>query len=310
LRALHDAAPRAVAFRELGLGSGDPVEVERTRIARIVSDYAVLTASYPRGAPLLRALARLHEMENLKLLLRAVARNLPAARYLQLWRPLGTLELLHRAKAEEVCSVRDLLALAAGSPYEELIGSLFGGGGESRDASATPELALDRFGSQRLRDEAKHIEHVEPEAARLVLDLVRCRDVEMIRRAAAYGIAPELAPSLAVVVQDEPRAERLVDLAAWKPELGPIHAVLPPRLRPASARPATYEDLVYALRRRRRRACAAAFIGGPFRLAPAVAHLLLLEEETRGLVALAEAHTVPGADRVLDVALAGSGLGD
>jgi vacuolar-type H+-ATPase subunit C/Vma6 len=307
----RDPATRAAALRELGANgeASDTRELTRARLARLVEDYEVLARSYPRGSALLVALARLHEIENLKLLLRGAHGEPAADRISALWRPLGKLATLRLADALEVRSLSDVATLAARTPYADLVGAAASADGAP--GAARVELPLDRFGSLRLLAEARAVERAEPVAASLVLDLVRERDLETLVRAPAYGVAPELAPSLAVLLPDEPDAKRLSDLAAWTPDRGPLASVLPRSLAMSgSPHVDSLSALVRALRRRRRHACAAAFIGSPFRLAPAVAYLLLAEAEIRGLTALAEAAGETHADPIVDLALAGSALGD
>ena len=66
---------------------------------------------------------------------------------------------------------------------------------------------------------------------------------------------------------------------------------------------------VMSLRRERLRLCRRAFVGSPFLLAPAVAVLLLAEEEVRAVRALVERQGDEGLDAPLLRALAGSQLG-
>jgi len=305
LSALRDPAARAAALRKLG-AAGDATELRRARLARLLFDYAVLAESYPVGKELLAALARLHEIENLKLLHRAARRGVPAQGLEASWRSLRGLRTLRRADADQVQSLRDLEAATAATPYAGIARA-------SLLASLEPvsaELAFDRFGSRRLVEEARRLPRAHAGAAALVLDLVRERDLDTIRRAAAYGIAPELAAAGAALLGEEKGWERLAELAAWTPAEGPLGMLLPRRFLRSEALVADWDALEHALRRRRRRACAAAFIGAPFRLDPGVAYLLLAEEEIRGLGALAEAAGDPLQSGVVARALAGSALGD
>ncbi len=302
LRATEGAA-RASILRGLG---GEGAGLHAARVARLLDDYAVLARSYPVGEALLAAMARLHEIENLKLLYRAAAKGLPPGAWRPLWRPMGPFETLRRADAEEVRTLRDLTAAARGTPYAEVVAAAASG---PPLVPAAAELSIDRLGSRRLVEAARALPRAQAGAGALALDLVRERDLDAVRRAAAYGMEPAHCAATCALLPAEKGWDRLADLAAWTPAAGPMGALLP---RPLSGGGilADWDALERALRRRRRRACAAAFIGSPFRLAPGVAYLLLAEEETRGLAALAEADGAAPADGVLSRALAGSALGD
>ena len=303
LRALREPAARAAFVLELGgapQARRDVLEVHRARLARLLGDYAVLARSYPVGRELIQALAGLHEIENLKLLHRGVRRGLAPEAWRPAWRPLGQLAALELADAEEVRSARDLEVATADTPYAGLAG------GEP-DAI---ELALDRFGSRRLVDEVRRLPRAHADAGALVLRLVRERDLDALRRAAAYGVAPELAAGTAALLAGERGWERLPEVAAWNAEQGPLGLLLPRRLVAGLGPIADWDALEQALHRERRRACAAAFIGSPLRLAPGIAFLLLAEAEVRGLVALVEAGDDPAARGVVARAVAAGALGD
>lgn len=306
LRAVREPAARAAALRKLGF-EGDPGEIYRARLARLLADYTVLARAYPIGRGLIAALARLHEIENLKLVYRAAHRGLRADAWRQQWRPLGRLATIDRAVAEEIEDLRHLTAATMATPYAELVAAA--ASGEAIEPAAA-ELSFDRFGSRCLVAEARALPRGEADAAALALAVVRERDLDAIRRATAYGLDPAMAAGAAVLLPDEAGFRRLADLAAWKPEDGALGRLLPRRLLGEGDLVADWDALELALRRRRRRACAAAFIGSPLRLAPGVAYLLLAEEETRGLAALVEAAGDPAAGRVLERALAASALGD
>lgn len=319
LAMVHEPAARAAALRKLG-GDGDAASLMAARLVRLVDDYLVLGRAYPFGGELIAALGRLHEIENLKLLWRAVVRGAAPASpassppsgvvpWRRLWRPLGALATLPLARAEEVRSMADLRALAADSPYGDLVAAA----AATPAGDATAELAFDRFGSERLADEARRLPASEVESRRLVEMLVRERDLDVVRRAAAYGLDVTMVAAATVLLGRERGADRLAELAAWTPAHGPLGALLPPALLGRETVAAEWDEVTRALRRRRRHACAVALVGAPLRLAPGVAYLLLAEEELRGLVALAEAAggATAGALRVaLDAALSGSALGD
>ena len=303
LRAAREGPAREAALRAVGVevGAADsPPSVARAPRGRLRGPREEL----PRRGGFVTALARLHEIENLKLVYRAVARGVPAERWRSLWRPMGRLGTLRLEEAVEARSFGDLEAAAARTPYAEAVAGAAG--------AVSPEAVeglLDRLGSRALLDRARALPRAHADAAALVLSVLRERDLDAVRRAAAYGIAPEAAAGVAVLLPDEPGWGRLAALAAWTPAEGPIGLLLPRRLLGREVPVADWDALEHALRRRRRSACAAAFIGSPLRLAPGVAYLLLAEEEARGLSALVEG-AGDGASGVVARALAGSALGD
>jgi len=263
---------------------------------------ARLARSYPTGGGLLLSLARLHEAENLALLGRAARRGLPLERWRALWRPLGAAATIGRAAAEEARSPADLARLVARTPWAEAGDVLAGADG------AAAELSLERLASRRIVDEAAALPGREAAARSLALDLVRERDLAVVCGARARGLDGSAVAAATALLAFEPGAERLHELASWTDARGPLGPLLPPSVLGREPSIADWDAL--ALRRRRRRACGTAFLGPPLRLAPAVAALLLLDEEARALAALAEPATDGEAAGALERALAGSALGD
>jgi vacuolar-type H+-ATPase subunit C/Vma6 len=282
LAAARDPAARAAIYRKLGAASGDAADLVRARLASLLADYEVLARAYPIGGPLIAAMARLHEIENLKVLYRAARRHLDAEEVRRLLRPLGRLAALRLGDVAEVRSLRDLAAITEGTPYAEMVAGAATG---SLDPAAV-ELAWDRAGSQALVREARALPRSQRDAGALVLDWVRERDLDVIHRAAAYGMAREIAAESTALLAEEMTPDELATAGA------------------------DFGAQAIARRRRRRRACAAAFIGSPLRLAPGIAYLLLAEEELRGLAAIAEGAGDPAANEIVARALAGSALGD
>ena len=133
------------------------------------------------------------------------------------------------------------------------------------------ELGLDRWASQQLLAEAAKLPAVEGLAGAIIETLVRRRDAQLKERAEkAYGLSAESV--------ERPAASR------------------------AAARRAAVADYPNLLRRASR--------GGPFSLAPALAVVLLAEEELRGVIALTERHGREELDsavaRVLEPSLMGA----
>jgi hypothetical protein len=306
--AYGQARVRARKSRLAGPGDAAAPEAARARapdragrFAALVADYGVVLRGFPCGQELVRALAGLHEIENLKLGWRALSRGLPAARWVHLWRPLGRLETFPLADWRDAVSLSEALS-RLGPPLGPVAAALH------RSHHARPadvELALDRWASRRLLDEARSLPARERAASELVLAIVRERDLDLVRRGAAFGMAPAVAAGLAVLLGEEVGVEPLRALAAWTPGKGALAACLPPSLlRRAGGRPADWDDLAARLRRARRRACARAFRDAPFGLASPVAFLLLREEEERSWTSLAEAGAPAAAPGALERVLA------
>lgn len=193
---------------------------------RLLRVYRTATRGYPDGLPLFRALLQLHELEDVK----------------TLWRKGG--------KPSDVAApFREIAAVIARAHGSDI---------------AAAELAFDRWASRRLLDEAHRLPRSETITRKLIENVVRERDAEIVRRGAKwYGLTS---------VQG--------------------HA-----------------DDVIAIRRERLRLCRRAFVGSPFLLAPAIAVILLAEEEMRAVRALIERQGDESLDAPLLRATAGSQIG-
>lgn len=138
------------------------------------------------------------------------------------------------------------------------------------DDLAAAELAFDRWISQQLLDQARRIPRSESLARRLVELLVRERDSEILRRGERwFGL------SSAACRQ-------------WSSGLS--------RSSPADAGAAS----------QRLRLCRRAFVGDPFALAPAIALVLLAEEEMRAVRAIVERRGDSALDAAVARAMAGA----
>lgn len=309
--ALRTAAGRGARFAlfqdVVGIAAENAADIHLELLGRLVADYDKVLRSYRTGTELFLALLRLHEVENLKLGWRALAHAQPAERWLSCWRPLGRLEVLRREDWRQADSLRHAINMLRGTPYEHIGAASF----RAHEADPTAaELAIDRWASTRLLEAARALPPAERTAADLVFRLLRERDFEILFRGVwSYGLAPDLAVSAAVLLPAEVRRGDLRLLAQWTPEWGPLAPLLPPHLLPDTSGIADPQALRRALRAARRHSCRRAFMEQPFQLAPAVAFLLLREEEVRALTALAEAEGNAALDEPLTRVLAGSMMG-
>ena len=278
--------------------SGAPADV----FGGIVRWYVRLAAIYASGVPLLRALFRRHEAENVKLLWRAAMRGRPPAA--SCWRPLEPLASV--SWTARVLTPHELVQHLDASPYGAIGRALLRS--HAADLPAA-EIGLDRWVWNAILDEIQRLPASERDAGALVRLLAVEHDVGVLRRGPSLGFEPDLVAKSTVVLSRECRLDRLTSAAAWRPDRGSLSRVLPRALTRIVADAATWDDVEHELRRARLRACRRAFVGWPFRLAPAIAALLLCEEQAHAAMSVAAARARGGAAVAhLPLALAASGL--
>lgn len=251
------------ALAAVGIDEHDP-------FGRLLSVYRTAIRAYRQNASLFRALLRRHEIENLKLAWRAVARRIDRRHVTRLWKPLRDLASLEIASIHDPDTLRDFAARIASTPYAAIATQVMTAHG---DDLAAAEMAFDRWTSKSLLEEAHALRDGERLARRLIELVVRERDAQLfLRGETSYGLSPEA-------------------------------------MRAAAAIATRAEDLSL-LRGKRLRLCRRAFAGDPFRLAPAVAVVLLAEEEMHGIAALVERRGNEALDevtaRVLEASLMGA----
>ncbi len=259
-------------------------ELERVLFDRLLDDYRRVLDGYAPARPLVRALLARHEVENLKLGWRALARRLPANRWVRLWRPFGGLETLPLESWSEASSLSDAVRRTAPTTWGPIArGTLEAHG----DDGAAAELALDRFAFTRLAQEAEKLPRRETTARRLVLSVVFERDLDAFHRAIVFSaLSPAIAGSSTVRLGDALPSDALQTLAEWRSGPFPLDRRLFRGVLPTEGVIADWDELRRTLRHERVAACRRSFAGPPFRLGPAVAFLLLREAETRGLAAI------------------------
>lgn len=279
----------------------------RHRFHELVAAYATLIASYPAGEALFLSLLRLHEIENVKLVWRAVVRELPLEQWAPAWIELDRLASIGREACAECRSLSALTDALKQTPYGAVAGAMRRA--HSHDLAAA-ELGFDRWASRRLADAALSLPPREHAARDLALAVVRERDLNVVRRAArTYALPPDATIGAVAYVAGEIGAAAVTALGEWTPADGPIWARLPRPWRRTVGRPADWDALTLAWRHARRESCRRAFLIDPFCLAPGLAVLLLHEEEVRGTNAIHEAGA--NADRLpaVEWVLAAGGLG-
>lgn len=266
----------------------------------LVCWYRSFLDMYQHAAPLLTALFRRHEVENLKLLWRAAARGrVPPA---QCWRPLEPLAVL--AWPARVSTPEELVHQLEATPYGPTARALLRSHGADVPAS---EIGLDRWTWLAIVGAAARLPESERAAVDLVERLAMEHDVELLRRGTAAGLDPDLVAKSTVVLSGASRMGPLAAAAAWRPDDGPLSRVLPRPLSRVAPEAKDWDEVTRALRAARLRACRRAFVGWPFRLAPALAALVLREEQVHAAGSIAAARA-PGRRPagVLSLALAAS----
>jgi hypothetical protein len=276
-------------------GRRDISHLPARRFHHLLRCYRVVLASYPTGQTLFQSLVRLHEIENVKLGWRARSLGHPVERWELLWRPLGVLETVRFEECRDQTSLAGLVNSLRASPYNVIADDTWRA---HADDLLAAELALDRWASASIARAAFGLGRAETTARDLALAVVRERDLSVLRRGAhAFGLSPDAVLGGLVLLPRELPADELSRLATWTPQSGRFLRAWPPAWGPTADRPADWDALLLAVRRARRRACRRAFLGSPYCLGPAMALLLLQEEEVRALLSLSEASTREAAGR-------------
>ena len=241
--------------------------------------YAVALKSYPYGQPLLMALLRRFEIENIKLVWRAVLNRVDQARWTPRWVALDRLATVRLESCRDLHTLPALVDALRRTPYATIASAMWRA--HAQDALAA-EMGFDRWASRAIVEQTAQLRGDDATTAALALAVVHERDLNVIRRLTAAGVPPDVVAG-ALAAAPARRSRPLPPIVDWD------------------------RRLIFE-RRERRALCRRAFLESPFCLAPAVALLLLKEEEVRGLEALA-AIDDGAAPAAFDYALAASELG-
>lgn len=246
----HEIAGRFAA----GLASTRDERLDPKRgFSELIHWYRVVLRSYPRRSPLIFALWRRFEIENVKLVWRAIVNHAPPARWTAMWIDLDPLATIAIAPCLDSRTLAAFVDCLGETPYAGVAADMRRA---HADDLAAAELGFDRWTSQTIAAAAAALPAADRTAADLARAVVRERDFNIAQR-----------------------------ITAVPPSQG------------------------IALRVERRRLCRRAFRESPFCLAPAVALLLLKEEEIRGLDAMAAFDAAWSEPAALDYAFAASELG-
>ena len=270
--------------------------------ARLIADYDAVIRAYPAHTTLLHALVRRHELENVKLACRVVVSGADPDRWLRLWRPMGRLETVSRDGCASASSLPQLTAALGRTPFADIAGVVLRV--HAADLSAA-ELAFDRWGSRMLAEAADALPPHEDAARDLVCGVVCERDAAVIERAIGpLGVAPQAAIRMASMLGRALGAAGARVLTEWSSG-GGAPLTLPRRLSAERPVVRSFAELRRAIHAGRREACRRVFAGHPFSAAPAVALVLLREDEARALISIGELRarhaSVADSARVLDL---------
>lgn len=174
------------------------IDSEPKRFARLLGRYRLVLRVYPEHRDLVRALLRLHEIENLKLAWRALERDAEPETWVPLWRDFGELATIPRLRG--VTSLHDLVDLLKRTPYGEIAAEVIA----AESAAPHYELAFDRWASAEVVRIANALPRGEALAREIALRIIRRRDDELRRRGATtYGLS-DAAIAAAMVVRERP----------------------------------------------------------------------------------------------------------
>ena len=243
--------------------------------------HRMVSASYPSAPALWLALFRLHEIENVKLAWRAMARRHPFQSWRHLWIPMGRRAVVECDRLRDCTTLASLVEVLRGTAYASVADAMLRG--HAADLAAA-ELGFDRWASRALVDAAGDLDAGESRTRALAIAIVRERDVNVLRRGTrAFGLSADAVVGALAFVVGEAGTEAIGRLAAWDPAQGPLWMLAPRLWQKLAGRAADWDALTLALRRWRRDECRRAFLDQPFSLAPALALLLLKQEEVRGV---------------------------
>jgi hypothetical protein len=272
-----------------------------------VSCCEVVLDALPGSRAVVRALVERHEIENVKLVWRALVRGRSSQRWSPLWRRLEPLATFALDQARDCASLNQFVDRLHATPHREIAAAMWRG---HRNDLLAAELGFDRWMSRRLLDAGDALDARETIARALIGSVVGERDLQLLRRGVAtYKLAPDAVAGALTLAPRVMSAASIATAAAWQPEHGGFAGLWPRAWRTAVAGAADWNTLLLRWRQARYRLCCRAFLGNPFSFAPAIALLLLVDEDARGVTALAETHNDGSDAASLEFALAASAMG-
>ena len=217
-------------WRDLDADEGE-AELLNFVYARLLAEYALGLRICSDAAPVLHALLRLHEVENVKLVWRAIARARAASDWVPLWRPLGRLETVSRDRCRGLPTLRSFVDLLAPTPFGAAARLAFRA--HPTDEAAA-EMAFDRRATSDLVRAAESLDACQHDARTLLNLIAAERDLAIALRAGRTpiigsaelrnrkrtlsarifrGSPYSLAPLIAYVLERDQEARGLISVA-------------------------------------------------------------------------------------------------
>lgn len=142
----ENAEAKRRALQTIGIERDRPLFPQL--FARLMTFYRTAIDAYGEDAHVFVAMLRLHELENLKLIWRAVTRSLPADEWVPYWRDVWDRHSCLSLRAlKDATSVRDLAERLKGTPYADIARRVAEAHGNDLAAA---ELAFDQWGTAML----------------------------------------------------------------------------------------------------------------------------------------------------------------
>lgn len=200
----ENAEGKRRALQTIGIERDQPLFPQL--FARLMKFYQTAIDAYHDDAHIFLAMLRLHELENLKLIWRAVTRSLPPDGWMPYWREVAFATLDPRT-LRDASSVRDLAERLKRTPYAEIARRVAEAHGNDLAAA---ELAFDQWGTAMLMREGLHsladarnaeLKKRGPAALRAVIPVVKRRR----RKAELAPFSLHPAVSILLLAEDELR---------------------------------------------------------------------------------------------------------
>lgn len=261
---------------------------------RLADSYQSVIQLAPEGArPLLKALYRNHEVDNLKALLRGVQTGASWEQIKDILFPIGSIGVLPAQAMLESGGIAAAVELLAGTPYHEPLSFAMRRFSSEQNLFSL-EVALDLNYWRQLWQEAKKLQGLDrDQALKIVGALMDMNNLTWVIRYRVYhGLSEEELINYTLPFGFHVRDEDVRAIAAGSDIAAVVESVYPGlsdvetlMSEPRSGLP----QLEVLLKRRLMEQCLAAFIGDPFHIGVPLAFLVLSDLEINDLTVLIEA---------------------
>ncbi|HLJ73456.1 MAG TPA: V-type ATPase subunit [Thermoanaerobaculia bacterium] len=202
----EDVAPLLTATDAASVQRALAVLGPESSFQRLLRIYEVVIRTNRASVPLFRTMLRLHEIENVKLLWRAVVRHRDRDRTRKLWIPFGSLATIPTS-ATVAATLRELADALADTAFSGIANDVLRA---YADDLSSAELAFDRWASRQLFEEIRKLPRTESLARHLLELVIRERDSEILRRGEkSFGLSAAATRAAAgTQVSDDPQLLR------------------------------------------------------------------------------------------------------